>query len=287
MTAKKIPESYSASYCLLQKVQLSQLTMDGNVVVDHRSLNEFGEPESHENLQLRTLTFNRINGDISGSGPGSLRSVHLASQTSGMLSSNRVGTRPLTDNATEKRFLRVDFAEGISGNIDRKVMQFRRRVRSVYGAVESWQQELPLYDPKRLPPESITLGCEVLQVNVDPHAASPTGEQLAGKFGPVEFRATQNVEIEGTSDRGSRFQAEAVVASYNQAKDLFVLEGDKHRDAILRQQDSRSGQFGEVPARVIKYYRSEPRVELSEVRRPIDFQQDAPHNANAPQQPRR
>src|SRR5690606_3223145 len=128
-----------------------------------------------------------------------------------------------------------------------------RRVMTVYGPVATWQEELPLHDPTRLPPDTVTLRCETLVVSEDPLAARalPPGGK---KIGPIELQAIENVEIEGrTKDQGV-FQAEGVKASYNEAKDLLVLDGDGQREAILRIKEPQQGQFGEQAAQKIMYF---------------------------------
>ena len=44
-------------------------------------------------------------------------------------------------------------------------------VRTVYGPVDAWEQELDLTRPDSLPPESMTLSCDELRLNEDPLAA--------------------------------------------------------------------------------------------------------------------
>ena len=50
-------------------------------------------------------------------------------------------------------------------------LTFHDRVRTVYGPVDSWEQELDLTRPESLPPESMTLTCDDLRLNEDPLAA--------------------------------------------------------------------------------------------------------------------
>ena len=270
-----------------QKIEVAQVTLEGNVVMDHREVDEQGQ-QSHDNLQLRSVTFNQLTGEIKGDGPGTLRSVRLTDQSASFADLAGAGRQPATTTqpgATqpkakepELRFLRVDFVQGISGNMNQRVLRFHRRVRSVYGPVDDWQQELPLYDPDRLPPDSVTLACETLSVNEDPMGPQPQ-PGAKKKLGPIELVASENVEIEGRSDKQGLFQAQATTASYSQRKDLFVLQGDGQHDAVLRHRDAQTGQFVETPAGTIMYWASEPRVQLRDIHRPFDFQQNAPGNS--------
>ncbi len=263
------------------KIEIAQISLEGNVVGDHRGTDATGQT-SHENFQLQSIMYDRLNGNIKGRGPGVLRSVRLSDGSGSFADlaaagSSRPQTSPTT-TASQLRFLRVDFSDGLSGNVEQRVIRFHRRVQSVYGPVDDWQQELPLHAPDRLPPETVTLACETLEVNEDPLSRSVA----KGKIGALEIRAIDNVEIEGRSAKNGVFQAQAMNASYSQAKDLFVLEGDGQQEAVLRSRDPGTGRYGTAEARVIKYHRAEPRIELLDVQRPIDFQQVAPRSATRP-----
>jgi len=280
------------------KIEVAQVTLAGGVVIDHRGQDAQGQ-NSHENLQLKSLGYNRITGEIQGIGPGVLRSVRISQgddSFAGLAGATSAGqnhagqTRPASTAsgpAAKLRFTRIDFAEGITGNAERRVLRFHRRVRTVYGPVDDWQQELPLHDPSRLPPETVTLACELLEVSEDPMAVrqtqGPTAAAGLTKLGPIEVRAVDNVEIEGRSEKEGLFQAQATTASYNQLKDLFVLRGDGQQDAVLRHRDATKGRYVETPAGTILYWRAEPRVELRDVSRPMDFQQTSGQQSNRQQ----
>lgn len=265
------------------KIEVAQVTLEGNVVGDHRGQDEQGQT-SHENFQLEdSITYDRLSGNVQGKGRGTLRSVRLSDNPASFadLASASSPSRAATQkkaSGSKIRFLRVDFAEGLTGNVNQRVVRFHRRVQSVYGPVDDWQQELPLHAPDRLPADTVTLACETLEVNEDPLGRRPGTPK--GELGPLEIRALENVEIEGRSEKNGVFQAQSVVASYSQTKDLFVLEGDGQRDAVLYHRDPLTGRYLSTPAGTILYYRSEPRVELRDVHRPIDFQQSTPRAAD-------
>lgn len=257
------------------KLEVAEVGLEGNVVIDYRSHDAAGQ-QSHENLQLAQVSINRLTGEIKGTGPGALRSIRLGDPLDNLGSLGN--SNPSTSIATQPtqpgqlQFLRVDFAQGMSGNLHQRVVRFHRRVRSVYGPIANWQQELTLHDPSRLPPDAVTLNCEMLVISEDPHAARLLTRD-ASKVGPIELQAVENVEIEGRDKKNNLFQAQAVKATYNQAKNLFVLEGDGHRDAVLRRQEQ-GARFGQQAARKIMYFRDESRVQIDGFRH-FDFQQSA------------
>lgn len=263
------------------KIEVATVTLEGNIAGNHRGQDEQGQ-NSHVNFQLENaLTYDRLTGNIHGRGRGTLRTVRLSDNPGSFadLAAASSPTRSTTASRSQGsrlRFLRVDFAEGLTGNANQRVVRFHRRVQSVYGPVDDWQQELPLHAPDRLPAETVTLNCETLEVNEDPLGRSPGVPE--GELGPLEIRALENVEIEGRSEKNGVFQATCAVASYSQRKDLFVLEGDGQVDAVIRTHDPQ-GRRGEVPGRVIQYYRTTGNVKLIDMHRPIDFQQTTPRAA--------
>lgn len=264
------------------EIEVANVSLEGNVAGNYQDGDAKGQT-SHERFQLNSIAYDHLTGNFQGVGPGVLRSVRL-SDSSASFANLAGGTSPALTaprpRAAEPqlRFLRVDFAQGLSGNVNQRIMRFHRRVQSVYGPVDAWNQELPLHAPDKLPPDTVTLACETLEVNEDP-LGQTAAAAAKRRMGPLEVRAVENVEIEGRSEKDGVFQAQANTASYSQLKDLFVLRGDELQDAVLRHRDPLSGRYVTTPAGTILYYRSEPRVELRDVHRPIDFQQSTPRRA--------
>jgi len=163
----------------------------------------------------------------------------------------------------------VDFEGGLVGNLYTRELGFRRRVRTVYGPVDSWEQELDLDRPESWPPGTVMLACDELGVNEDPVAVRtmprpPDGGSRA--LGPMELRARGNVHIEGGSPTMGTFAAQAERATYQQAKDLFVLEGSQRSPATIWQQRQLGGQFTQNSARKIQYWRATGQVKVEDIR---------------------
>lgn len=234
-----------------QSIALTEAECRGNVTVDHRARDEVGVT-SHDRLQLSRLSFNQQTGLVSGDGPGALRSTRfgggltsLAAPATGVAASALVAPPP-GHSGSKLHYLRIDFQRGISGNAQLRELSFLGRVRTVYGPVDAWEQELDTVPSDSLPPESARLLCEELHVNEDPVAKRPAHPAAAGQgqpFGYVQLRALGNVRLEGQSSQHGTFGAQATRAVFEQAKDLFVLEGDPRSPATLW----RAGQQGPPP----------------------------------------
>lgn len=260
------------------KIELARVSLEGNVVGDYRGQDEAGQ-NSHENFQLEQIAYDHLSGNIQGRGPGVLRSVRLSQGSLGfadLAGATKHKAHPENEESKEPhlRYTRLDFSDGISGNVNQRVVRFHGRVRGVYGPVTDWKQELPLYAPGRLPSDTVTLACETLEVNEDP-LGRPAEKN---KLGPLEVRALTNVEIEGRSEKSGVFQAQAMMASYSQSKDLFVLEGDGRQDAVIRTRDQQ-GRWVDVPSRRMEYYRTQGAFNLKDVHSAIEFQQTTPRSA--------
>ena len=90
--------------------------------------------------------------------------------------------------------------------------------------------------PETLPIESMTLGCDHLQLNEDPAAAqSPAtaGGSVAKAMDKIQLVAKSNVKIYGQSTAAGQFTVQADSASYDKGKELFILEGDARTPAKL------------------------------------------------------
>jgi hypothetical protein len=250
-------------------IELAEIECRGRVAMDHKSRDAEGLT-THERIELARLAINQLTGAISGDGPGTIRSTHYAEQMSafgapggaisapGSSANTRGGGPPGSPN-TKLQFLRVDFQEGLVGNIRTREVEFRRRVRTVYGPVDSWEQELTADSLEALPPETITLASDKLRINEDPLAArtpAAAGTQIAGKaLGKVIMVAEDNVRIDGQAIGQGEFTAVADRVAYEQAKELFLLEGSQLTPATLYHKKQVGGQFAKISARKIQYNR--------------------------------
>ncbi|MEM8864943.1 MAG: hypothetical protein AAGF31_05290, partial [Planctomycetota bacterium] len=247
-------------------VEVAQIECRDGVTIDHRTLDEQG-PTSHERAQLATLTINQQTGAIAGTGPGWVRSVRLSSGSNplaNLAGSAPAATTPPSSNQPRLRLLRVHFQQNLAGNYKGSVRQinFSGQVRTIYGPVISWQQDLPVVSPQALPPDTATLACDYLQVSEDPTARFNGSPLVVSKtkLAPIELIATGNVRMEGAADDGSVFNALANRASYNQSKELFVLEGDARSKATLWVQKPGEGRL-KYPAGKISYWRTSGKVQ--------------------------
>lgn len=201
-----------------EEVDVQRLAFQGAV-----SLQNYGSRGtrriSHDHMVVRDMTIDAASGDLHANGPGWGSSVRYERSLSERgLGRLNAGAEP---NAAELVYIRVDFDDEIVGNTESRDVEFRGRVRSVYGPVEAWDETLEL-EPRGGPQKGqILMTSERLSlVEMGTHA--DTTERA------VELVANENVTIEGKN-----FAATGWRMKYAKAKELLILEGDGRNDAEL------------------------------------------------------
>jgi hypothetical protein len=251
-------------------VDVAEIECRGRVSIDHRSRDEVGLT-SHERVQLERLTINQQTGAISGDGPGVIRSTRFGAGLAALTgpqansSTQAIAAKPPT-SGSKLHFLRIDFQRKLVGDIYVRALSFDGRVRTVYGPVDAWEQELNGSRPETLPPDSVVLSCDTLSINEDPLAARTAvnaQEAETRPLGPVQLEAKGNVHIDGHSESQGTFGAVADRATYEQSKDVFLLEGGSRTPAQLWLRRYPGEQVTPLTAGRIRYDRTTglPKVE--------------------------
>jgi hypothetical protein len=245
----------------------SEIECSGQVNIESITRDEKGVT-SHSRMELARLAINQQTGAISGTGPGVIRTTQFGSGVAALAAPTggaAITAAPKASAGSKLFFLRVDFHSGLDGNIYLRELTFHNRIRSVYGPVDSWQQELDLSQPESLPPDCLTLTCDDLRLNEDPLAArivANANDGIKKPIGPVQLMATGNVSLAGQVPGQGDFNVQAAQASYDQYKDLFMLEGDMRTPAKLWRRNA-TGQVGApTEARQIQYTRSTGEIKV-------------------------
>jgi hypothetical protein len=240
-----------------KSIDIAEVECRGRVALDHTTRDDV-DATSHERLELARLVVNQQTGAISGDGPGVIRSTHFADQLNSLTAPGAADANPLSAGNAKLHFLRVDFQQQMTGNFIDREITFLTRVRTVYGPVDSWEQELDVNRPELLPAETITLTSDRLRINEDALAASrPRESAQLGKtpLGPIQFEASGNVRIDGQSTKQGMFAATAERVSYEKVKELIILEGSNRVPATLWHRDPVTGQQIENSAGKFMYNR--------------------------------
>jgi lipopolysaccharide export system protein LptA len=239
-------------------IALNEIECRGQVALENVQRDP-GGVTSHEVMQLARLTINQQTGAMSGDGPGVIRATRFGD---GMVTipGQPAPQKTASTNAAGNKlyFLRVDFRKGLEGNMYIREVTFHERVRAIYGPVDSWEQELDPTRPATLPSDTVTLTSDDLRVNEDTVAARAAPPTAAGKrqMGPLQMQAKGDVRIDGKVPNQGEFSVQADRASYEQAKDAFILEGDTRTPAKLWRRSTTGTDSPPTEARKIRYVRS-------------------------------
>ncbi|HUT89078.1 MAG TPA: hypothetical protein VMY37_06265 [Thermoguttaceae bacterium] len=234
------------------RVEVQRIVCYGSVFMQNRSFAEQGQ-SSLDRFQMANLDIDLQSGESTANGPGWMTTVRRGS--SDLLAARRDEGSDADPSATNDgdpdplRYLSVRFQGPLEGNVPNRRMTFRDQVQAAYAPVDCWEPALDPDDLEALGPRGVLLGCHELTVTDMPQ---PTGEGRA-----MELVATGNVVVEGRT-----FTARAPRMTYDDAKQLLILEDDGWTHAELYHQKQVGAPWSEVKAGRILYWRSTGQVHL-------------------------
>jgi lipopolysaccharide export system protein LptA len=239
---KRIDFSQSTS---AKEIDIQQVLADGNVLIENRDVVD-NRVNSMTYMQVPHIRINRVTGDTFADGPGRIV-THRYGFSSGMkLPGNAVQPeRPSSDGRIT--FLQVDFQRQLEGNVIRRVATLKGQVQVIYGPVLSWNESIN--PDTALGEDDVLLSCN--ELTFAQGARLSTGRQS------VNMEAQGNTYVEGRT-----FTARGQRISFEQAKDLLVLEGTARSDAVLSHQSRIGAPRSETAARKILYWTTTGRVEV-------------------------
>ncbi|MEN6558752.1 MAG: hypothetical protein ABFC54_11290, partial [Thermoguttaceae bacterium] len=202
--------------------QIETLSCGGGVLVESRSFDPRRQLTSHDWMQLNDLGVNLLSGELNG-GAGWLNSVYRGSANplNGSVSIAPAG--PSGGRPDQLYNMRVQFEKSITGNVWRRALKFEDRVVVTYAPVNDWDAMLMTDDPDKLGRDGVVVHCDQLDVA---HVVPPMGGSRS-----IELAAIGNAVAES-----SIYKALAQRITYEEAKDLLILDGDGRNPAELFQQ---------------------------------------------------
>jgi hypothetical protein len=182
--------------------------------------------------------------------------VHLSSNTD-QLFKPPGAPPPRIDKDSELRHLSIDFVRNVEGNLHTPNVNVYGDVRTVYGPISNWSERLKMDPGGRPGPQTMWITCDELGVAGSPAArlqAAANGRK--NPFGQVELIARVNVVIEGEDPRHGAFTLRGHQATYDQAKTMFVLQGDGREPAVITHQQFPGAPPSDQSAQKIIYYQN-------------------------------
>jgi len=231
--------------------EIERIECLGGVFLERRTRDKVGQLASIERLQTQDLTIQQRSGEMTAHGPGWLNSVRV-DKGEGL-----PGSRGLAGGAAALRprrpageaeglvFLGVHFQGDVVGNRQTRVMEVQRQVRTVVGPVADWEGRLDPDDFDSRRDRGVLMESDRLQV-----AQIPRGAGLEPTY---VLEATGNTTVDGNYD-GANYWANAARLTYEDAKDLLVLEGDGLGPAQLFRQAVVGGDRPQIDAGRILFH---------------------------------
>ncbi|MCH5376873.1 MAG: hypothetical protein JJ992_23140, partial [Planctomycetes bacterium] len=120
-------------------LDVAQIGFRGDVMLQNTG-SRLGMQTSIDRMQVHDLTIDQQSGRLHADGPGWGTSVRLGEQLPGAARTPRSDAR--IGDAAGLAFIRVDFEDEIAGNVHERDVEFRGRVRTMYGPVAAWDEKL-------------------------------------------------------------------------------------------------------------------------------------------------
>ncbi len=195
-------------------------------------------------------------GEAKASGPGRVILVRQGfsrglTLPSSPAASNPAGKMPPGEPDGRLTYVQIDFQRQLQGDLRQHVVAFQDRVQVLYGPVSSWNETLQAHSV--LGPDQVLLTCDQLTLAEGIVAAEREAIDRDVSSRKYLYRRT------GVHRAGER-------VSYEQAKDLLVLEGTARVDAVLSHQSRVGAPRSEHAARKILYWPRTQRVEVDDAR---------------------
>lgn len=221
-------------------IDLESVSAEGDVRIENRALGQ-GGLESVDLARVPRLTFQYKSGELIGDGPGYIETVRV--QNAGARVPGGLDQGPLM-------YLRVEFQQQFSANLNKRQADFRNHVFAIYAPVSDWNQRITPSSSTPLTGGQLLMTCDQFSI-FQIRARDP-------KDAPMELVAQGNATIEG-----EQFKAEAHRMSYDQGKDVFVLEGSGRGDVHLVRQTQPGGPRQETNAEKVRYSPSANTVQVN------------------------
>lgn len=226
-----------------ENLDVQQLAVVGGAYMQNTGRLQ-GKQTSHDQLQVRDLTIDQGSGRLHADGPGwgsSVRYDKGLAETPLNPSADAVPAQP------RLAYVRVDYEDEIEGNVQGREIEFRGRVRTLYGPVDDWDQTLD-------PDPAAGLGKGQYLLTSDRLAVADVASRVSGQEAGIELAALGNATIEGDA-----FSARAWRVAYAKAKELVILEGDGRVDAELWRKGSSTPDFA---AKEIRFWTTNQSIQV-------------------------
>ncbi len=230
---------------LQQQPQVENISCRGGVLIESRSFDVQQQLVRHDLVQITDFAVNVLSGALAG-GPGWINSVGLAPKSAPIgadtfptMPGNLAVSSPVEDNSIN--CLHVSFQKSITGNVLSRTLVFADQVKTTYGPVQDFTAILTTDNPDELGDHGIVATCDQLTVS---QMLLPIGNRES-----ILLEALGNTVVEGR-----QYTATGHRVTFDQSKDLLILEGTRRSDAVLYRQLAPGAEREQIAAQKLNYW---------------------------------
>jgi hypothetical protein len=225
--------------------KLQSLAFEGGIYSESRTVTS-GELRSIDRFQAQSLEIAPETGQFVARGPAWISSVRLGTGEFGA----PPGAAPAT-GPKSLQYVYVECERGFEGDYLKRTVAFIDRTVALFAHAPTWEVQYRPAEAAALPEKHVTLRCDRLdlrQALVPGSGASPLYY--------LEALASGNARLD-SKERS----ADAQRISFDESKDLIILEGDGRNDVRL-ETISATGSKGVINAGKVKVWRKDGKLEF-------------------------
>jgi hypothetical protein len=198
---------------------------------------------------LHDFDLNQKSGEFTGHGPGKIQDWRrTGTPRMSVQMRNSTQAKPADTNREYPwEFVGIDFEDKVTGNVQQRWGSLHDRVNLIYAPVKNANEIFvrnDLSSEKENAKNAVWIGSDLLTVWINgENGQAPMATVVA------QQNAQQNAQMEG-----QLFYAQAYKLTYEQAKEMFTLQGKGQDNATLNVKRDTNSQFSRLPARVIQFF---------------------------------
>ncbi len=226
-----------------------------HVVLERTNLDGQNQPFEKQLMIVRYLSVSTTSGDIRGTGPGGIISWRKATDGDNT-TKFKLASQERPEKSPKKaaiQYIHANFSERLVANAHQEQMLLVGNVRTLYGDVRHWEQQLDPESPQ-VPADAIRITCDQLDV---------ARWQPRGAEGPTtELQALGNVRVVS-----QQFETTSQRLTYDELTDMLTIEGDERSAANLWQRKSPNSPANLLSAGKIRYRPSDEWTSIDDVKK--------------------
>lgn len=225
-------------------LKVARVTCKDKVQVDMFEYEDNNKLTEIRRAHAWRVELNQLTGDATATGPGWLTFWRRGREQQFSLDQRENVAKPnqaLSAENDQWNYMRLDFAGGMTGNINKRTGRLEDRVHVLYGPVD---KPLDVISRDHLPEYGGTLDCEVLTFLVT--------QESETRPSTLELTAEKNAFVRGQVE-GQMFRARADLVNFNEANELFTFRSKGEATTTIWHREHPGHEWNESSAKLIRF----------------------------------